>query len=158
MPFFHKGTVPEFRANTNNARCETTATSGAFKFALRDRPASPPTAICEWTGSTPKTKHAITMADGSPLFLAGLRGSHEWQGERTESYTMVMQDTAPGDDMHVFHDRQPVLLDRAGVATWVDTGAGYMSLLRGFPAEHLGGSAATRGRLGLIDIQDSRCA
>ena len=134
MPFYHKGPVKEFKAATNNARSETIATSGAFKFALKDRRCIiPATAICEWTGVTPKTKHAITMANGSPLFLAGLWGSHDWQGERTESYTMVMQETQPGDDMHVFHNRQPVFLDRAGAATWLNLAADYSVLLQGPP-------------------------
>ena len=75
----------------------------------------PAISICEWTGPQgSKTKHMITRADGAPLFLAGLWASHTWEDERTESYTMVMQDTAPGDDMHIFHNRQPVVLDPKG--------------------------------------------
>ena len=134
VPFFHKGPATAFKANTNNARCETMATSGAFKFALRDRRCIiPATAIYEWSGSTPKTKHLIAKADGAPLFMAGLWGSHDWQGERSESYTMVMQDTAPGDDMHRFHGRQPVFLDRAGAALWLDPASDHAPLLTGPP-------------------------
>ncbi len=36
--------------------------------------------------------------------------------------------------MHVFHNRQPVVLDRAGAATWLDCAADYTPLLRGPPA------------------------
>jgi len=70
---------------------------------------------------------------GGPLFLAGLWASHSHEGERTESYTMVMQETAPGDDMHVFHNRQPVVLNREGAATWLDCRADYAPLLKGPP-------------------------
>lgn len=63
------------------------ATKASFRDAVKSRRCIiPATAICEWTG--PKgtmTKHAITRADGGPLFLAGLWASHTWEGERTES-------------------------------------------------------------------------
>ena len=36
--------------------------------------------------------------------------------------------------MHVFHNRQPVVLDREGAATWLDCGADYAPLLKGPPA------------------------
>jgi putative SOS response-associated peptidase YedK len=77
------------------------------------------------------------LARTTPLFLAGLWASHTHEGERTESYTMVMQETAPVDDMHVFHNRQPVVLSREGAATWLDTGADYSGLLKGPPARTL---------------------
>lgn len=136
VPFFHKGPAKAWKFPTNNARSEEMATKASFRDCVKSRRCIiPATAICEWTG--PKgtmTKHAITRADGSPLFLAGLWASHSWEGDRTESYTMVMQDTAPGDDLHVFHNRQPVILDRAGAATWLDCGAEYRPLLKGPPA------------------------
>lgn len=91
----------------------------------------PATAICEWTGPTgSKTKHNITRADGQPLFLAGLWSHHTWEGERTDSYTMVMMDTAAGDDMHPFHNRQPVVLDRASARAWLDCGGDYVAVLK----------------------------
>jgi putative SOS response-associated peptidase YedK len=136
VPFFHKGPAKAWKFPTNNARSEEMATKASFRDALKSRRCIiPTTAICEWTG--PKgtmTKHAITRSDGAPLFLAGLWASHTWEGERTESYTMVMQDTAPGDDMHIFHNRQPVVLDREGAATWLDCSADYAGLLKGPPA------------------------
>jgi putative SOS response-associated peptidase YedK len=132
VPFFHKGEVKAWKAATNNCRSETMATSASFRDAVKARRCIiPADFICEWTGQTPKTKHAISMADGSPLFLAGLWASHTWEGERTESYTMVMQGTLPGDDMHAFHTRQPVFLDRAGAATWLDPRADFSVLLQG---------------------------
>jgi putative SOS response-associated peptidase YedK len=136
VPFFHKGPLKEWKAATNNCRSETMATSGSFREAVKARRCIiPATAICEWSGPQgSKTKHFIGKADGSPLYLAGLWASHTWEGERTESYTMVMQETLPGDDMHAFHTRQPVFLDRAGAATWINCGADYGGLLCGPPS------------------------
>ena len=135
VPFYHQGPVKTFKLATNNARSETMATSGTFKFSLKERRCIiPATAIYEYSGlKGSKTKHAISRADGAPLFLAGLWGAHVWEGETTESYTMVMQDAASGDDMHVFHNRQPVFLDRAGAATWLDLNSDYATLLQGPP-------------------------
>jgi putative SOS response-associated peptidase YedK len=135
VPFFHKGPVKAWKPQTNNARSEEMATKASFRDAVkRRRCVIPASAICEWSGPEGrKTKHFIKRADGGPLFLAGLWASHTWQDERTESYTMVMQDTLEGDDMHIFHNRQPVVLDREGVSTWLDCGADYAALLKGAP-------------------------
>jgi putative SOS response-associated peptidase YedK len=135
VPFYHKGPAKAFKLSTNNARSETMATSGTFKFSVKDkRCIIPASAIFEWTGEKgSKTKHAITAADGSPLFLAGLWARHKWEDETAESYTMVMQDTAPGDDMHVFHDRQPVFLDAASARKWLDLAADPMAAIKAPP-------------------------
>lgn len=136
VPFFHKGPAKGWKPQTNNARSEEMAAKPSFRDCVKSRRCIiPATAICEWSGPEGrKTKHMITRADGAPLFLAGLWAHHTWEGDRTESYTMVMQDTAPGDDMHVFHNRQPVVLDRAGVDTWLNCSADYSALLKGPPA------------------------
>jgi putative SOS response-associated peptidase YedK len=112
------------------------ATKSSFSDCVKSRRCIiPASAICEWTGPQgSKTKHLIAKADGSPLFLAGLWASHAWEDERADSYTMMMQATAPGDDMHLFHNRQPVFLDRAGAGTWLDCTADYAPLLTGPPA------------------------
>ena len=136
VPFFHKGAAKAWKFPTNNARSEEMATKASFRDCVKSRRCViPASTICEWSGPQgKKTRHAIAMADGSPLFLAGLWASHQWEDERTESYTMVMQEAAPGDDMHRFHNRQPVFLDRAGAATWLDCAADYGPLLKGPPA------------------------
>jgi putative SOS response-associated peptidase YedK len=135
VPFFHKGPAATWKAQTNNARCEDMASTPSFRDCVKARRCIiPATAICEWSGPQGrKTRHVIKRADGAPLFLAGLWAHHTWEGERTESYTMVMQETVEGDDMHVFHNRQPVVLDRAGAGTWLDCTADYAALLKGPP-------------------------
>ena len=132
VPFFHKGPAKAWKFPTNNCRSEEMATKASFRDCVKSRRCLiPATSICEWTGPTgAKTKHNITRADGQPLFLAGLWSHHTWEGERTDSYTMVMMDTAPGDDMHPFHNRQPVVLDRAAARTWLDCGGDYAAVLK----------------------------
>lgn len=135
VPFFHKGAAATWKFPTNNCRSEEMATKASFRDCVKSRRCLiPATGICEWTGPQGrKTRHTITRADGAPLFLAGLWSSHAWEGERTESYTMVMMETAPGDDMHPFHNRQPVVLDRERARTWLDCGAPYADVLRAPP-------------------------
>jgi putative SOS response-associated peptidase YedK len=95
-------------------------------------------AFTEWTGPVgSKTRHSITAADGGLLFAAGL-----WEDANPDegpliSYTMVMTSTADGDDMHRFHDRQPVLLDRERADTWLNLEADYGSIIRALPPRSL---------------------
>jgi putative SOS response-associated peptidase YedK len=132
VPWMHKGPARDWKWPTNNARSEEMAAKPSFRDSVRQRRCLiPARAICEWTGEKgSKTQHRISRADGHGLFLAGLWADHTWEGERTESYTMVMMDTAPGDDMHPFHNRQPVVLDPDGARAWMDLGADYAAVLR----------------------------
>jgi putative SOS response-associated peptidase YedK len=132
VPFFHKGPAKAWKFPTNNARSEEMAAKASFRDCVKSRRCIiPASAICEWTGPQgSKTKHFVTAARGGPLFLAGLWATHRWEGEETVSYTMVMQETAPGDDMHPFHNRQPVFLDAAGAGIWLDCAADYAAVLK----------------------------
>ena len=127
VPWMHKGPAKDWKFPTNNCRSEEMHAKPSFRDALKEkRCIIPATYFVEHTG--PKgsmTKHKISMADGSPLFLAGLWSRHSFEGETTESYTMVMQEAHDGDDMCPFHNRQPVFLDRQRAATWLDLAADY---------------------------------
>ena len=57
--------------------------------------------------------------------LTGLWASPTHEGETTGSDTTVMQDARDGDDMRPFHNRQPVFLDAARAAVWLDHDTGY---------------------------------
>lgn len=111
------------------------AAKPSFRDALKTRRCIiPVSGFCEYTGPKGRmTKHTITRAGGGPLFLAGLWASHGWEGERTESYTMVMMEAQPGDDMHPFHNRQPVALDPESARIWLDTSAFYQAILKAGP-------------------------
>jgi putative SOS response-associated peptidase YedK len=139
VPFFHKGPAKAWKMQTNNARSEDMAAKATFRHCVKSRRCIiPASAICEWSGpERGKTKHFIKRVDGAPLFLAGLWARHEWEGEETLSYTMVMQDTREGDDMHALHNRQPVFLDKHAATAWLDCGGSYLPLLQGPPAGSL---------------------
>ncbi len=135
VPFFHKGPAKTWKFPTNNCRSEEMATKASFRDALKSkRCVIPVTGFCESTGPRGKmTKHLITRAGGGPLFLAGLWASHVWEGERTDSYTMLMMEAEDGDDMRPFHNRQPIALDREGARTWLDLAGPYQPVLRAVP-------------------------
>lgn len=135
VPFNHKGPLKAVKFPMNNARSETMATKWPFREAVqRRRCVIPMTSFTEWTGPAgSKTRHTITAADGGMLFAAGL-----WEDSNPDegpliSYTMVMTATSEGDDMQPFHDRQPVLLDRARAATWLDLSAEYGPINNALP-------------------------
>jgi putative SOS response-associated peptidase YedK len=135
VPAHHKGPAKAWSKSTHNCRSETMWTLPAFRDSLaKQRCIIPATAFYEHTG--PKgsmTRHAISMANGGVLFLAGLWARQVWEGEATESYTMIMQDAREGDDMRPFHDRQPVFLDRERAARWLNLSASYRPLITSPP-------------------------
>lgn len=135
VPWTHKGPLKTIKFPCNNARSETMATKWPFKEATaRRRCVIPMTDFTEWTGPAgSKTRHSITAAGGGLLFAAGL-----WEDSNPEegplvSYTMVMTSTQPGDDMHPFHDRQPVLLDRKRATIWLDLESDFKPILTALP-------------------------
>lgn len=131
VPFFHKGPPKAWKSSTNNCRSEEMHEKATFRQILKEkRCIIPADYFVEHTG--PKgamTKHKIGHADGSPLFLAGLWARHTWEGETTESYTMLMQPANDEDDMRPFHNRQPVFLDRDSARVWLDLSADYRPIL-----------------------------
>jgi putative SOS response-associated peptidase YedK len=139
VPWMHKGLAKDWKASTNNCRSEEMASKASFRDALKEkRCIIPATAFYEHTGPQGKmTKHAITPAAGGLHFLGGLWSRHSWEGETTESYTMLMQAAVDGDDMRPFHNRQPVFLDRETAGIWLDPRQDYMPLLKSPPKGHL---------------------
>lgn len=121
-PFFHKAGLKAWKASTNNCRSETMATSPAFRDAFkRRRCLIPATSFTEWTGPKgSKTAHAISRRDGGVLFFAGLWDCCETDDGLVDNYTMVMIPAAGEDDVAPFHNRQPVTLERATAAIWLD--------------------------------------
>lgn len=132
VPFFHKGAAATWKFPTNNCRSEEMHAKPSFRDALKSkRCAILVSDFSEWTGPKGgKTRHYIRRADGAPLFLAGLWASHTHEGERTDSYSMVMMEAAEGDDMHPFHNHQPVVLDREAAAVWLNLEADYRDVLK----------------------------
>lgn len=139
IPFFHKGSARDWKIQTNNCRSEGMATASSFRDALkRRRCIIPVSTFVEHTGPKGKmTKHRISAASGSSLFLAGLWSRADLTEGPVESYTMVTQAVRPGDDMQPFHDRQPVFLDAESARTWLDLSADYTAVLKSPPPGYL---------------------
>lgn len=131
----HKGPLKAIRATANNCRSETMASKWPFIEAFRRRRCVIPlTGFTEWTGPEGrKTAHAITATDHGLLWAAGLWNETVCEDGLVTSYTMVMTDVQPEDDMDGFHDRQPVFLDRVTASTWLDVGADPAPILKALP-------------------------
>ena len=134
VPFFSKAIDRRFLCT--NARSETVATTPSYRDPFkRRRCLIPADGYYEWTGEKgKKTKWLFTRTDGRPMMFPGLWDSAtvpnaEGEPERLESFTMLT--CAPGPDQANYHDRQPVILERADWGTWLDLGADVTGLLKG---------------------------
>lgn len=132
VPFFSKAIDRRFLCT--NARAETVATTASYRDPFkRRRCLIPADGYYEWTGEKgKKTKWLFTRADGRPMMFPGLWDSATIDGDRLESFTMLT--CAPGPDQANYHDRQPVILERADWATWLDLSADVSGLLKGSAA------------------------
>lgn len=121
IPWWHKGTVKDFKLTTFNARAETVATARAFKGPFEKRRCLiPADGWYEWTGPKgEKQKWYFTPRDGKPICFAGLwdRCKTTDAGE-VESCTIVTQPA--GAELNACHDRAPVVLSQADWKTWLE--------------------------------------
>ncbi len=131
VPWWHKGTLRDFKLATFNARSETLATSRTFRDAFaRRRCLVPAEGWTEFTGTKGNKTRWHVWPRGEDWFcFAGL-----WDRCRTtdagtvDSFTIVMRDPAPPLDR--FHGRQPVVLRVEDWATWLDPSADARPLWR----------------------------
>jgi len=123
-----------------NARSESVASNGYFKFAYRWRRALMPIdGFFEWrdilgTGKN-KQPYAIAMADGTPFCLAAVWET--WRSPAGEDFrTFAVLTCEPNAMMAKIHDRMPVILHRKDYARWLSAAEEDLSdLLAPFPAE-----------------------
>ena len=144
VPFFHKGAVNDWKAMCTNARAETIDTTATFREAYkRRRCIVPATHFFEWkkleleNPKGPKQKMRITAAGREAFYFAGLWDrAHPSDVEGVlESFTLAT--CAPGPDMAEIHNRQPVILDAAGAAKWLELDGPSKALLHAGPAGEL---------------------
>jgi putative SOS response-associated peptidase YedK len=126
-----------------NARCETVATNGYFKFPYANsRALMPIDGFFEWkdiygTGKN-KQAHAIAMADGSPFCLAAIWETWRNPVTREDFRTFAILTCEPNSMMADIHDRMPVILNRADYRRWLDPEEkDPRDLLKPFPAEQM---------------------
>ena len=145
VAWWHKGALKEFKLATFNTRSETVATSRTFRDSFKQRRCLVPAdGWYEWTGEKgAKTKWLFTPKGNAPICFAGLwdRCTTADAGE-VESFTLVTQPLNP--ELLAYHDRAPVVLQKADWATWLDLDADVRPLLgveaaAGFDVAHVSG-------------------
>jgi putative SOS response-associated peptidase YedK len=119
IPRFAKD--PSIGARMINARAETVATSGAFRYAfVHHRCLVPLNGFYEWRRTTSgKVPHHVGMPDGRPFALAGIY--ERWRapdGEPVASVAIVTTDASAG--VRDIHDRMPVIVPPEEYARWLD--------------------------------------
>ena len=130
VPWWHKGTVKEFKLATFNARSETVATSRTFRDAFKQRRCLVAAeGWYEWTAEKgQKTKWRFTPKDDAPICLAGVWDRCKTAGAgEVESFTIITQPA--GSTLNVYHDRAPVVLQQRDWRAWLDLDADPRLLL-----------------------------
>lgn len=138
VPFWSKDAKIAY--STINAKCETCATSPAFREALKSRRCLVPAdGFYEWQKLDAKTKqpYAIGLKDGAPLAFAGLWETwmDKTTGQPLETYTIIT--TEPNELTAPIHNRMPVILAPRDYQRWMaaaDPAQLPVDLLRPFDA------------------------
>jgi len=102
-----------------NARSETISEKVTFREAIANRRCVLPAAgFFEWSGSkAPKTKHHITLADSSEMYLAGCYSVFNTPGGEERRFVIVT--TEPTPQLAAIHNRMPVTLHPDEVQSWL---------------------------------------
>ncbi len=123
-----------------NARGETVAEKSAFRSAFKKRRCLVPiSGFYEWQLVGPKLKQPwhITRVNRQPMAISGIYEVCDRSDiGHVESCCMIT--TEPNEVMAQFHDRMPVILDRADWDVWLDPQVppdALQSLIRPCPAE-----------------------
>ena len=98
----------------------------------------------EFTGTkSPKRRWRFTRAGQDWFCIAGFLGrGRTAEGEEVEAFAMLT--TEPGPDFAPYHNRQPVIIERAAWAAWLDPAGPAAPLLRPLPAGSLEVAEAPR--------------
>jgi len=134
-----KAWMAQLRGNPlTNARAETVATTSTFRDAYAARRCLvPATNYFEWTTDPdrPKGKKLMwrfTVPAQRVFAFPGLWDHAETADGPVDSFTLLT--TAPGPDQAPYHNRQPVILQRAQWSDWLNPANDMASLFKGSPA------------------------
>jgi putative SOS response-associated peptidase YedK len=132
VPFFHKGPLKAKRYLCTNARCETVATTAAFREPFKRRRCLVPACYYfEWTGEKgSKVKWKFT--DQAWFCMPGLWDRAETADGPIESFTLLT--CGAGSDCEICHDRQPVVLRRERWTDWLNPTVDLAHALAPLPA------------------------
>jgi putative SOS response-associated peptidase YedK len=125
VPWFHKGSLKDWKATTFNARAETVASARAFRDSFkRRRCLVPADGWYEWMGPHPdnakrKQPWLFEAAAREPMMFAGLWDRCETADQgAVDSFTIVTQPA--GAPLNGYHDRAPVVLFGQEWRRWLD--------------------------------------
>ena len=124
-----------------NARSETVATSGMFRFAFGKRRCLVPAGVFyEWKvieGTKQKQPYAVGRPDGQLMALAGIWEAYEEAGEPVVR-TFALITTVANEEMREVHHRMPVLVNEQDWPVWLGETAGNpLTLLKPAPNRSL---------------------
>lgn len=141
IPFWAKD--PKIGSQMINARSETVHEKPAFRQAIKFRRCIIPAGgFYEWLRSGDKKQpYYIRMADGSPMFFAGLWEQWKSVGDENFLETFTILTTASNDLVAPLHDRMPVILRPGDCTLWLSHSMHDPEQLRGmyqpFPSNQL---------------------
>lgn len=126
LELMHWGLVPSWAKDTKyaarmiNARAETLAEKPSFSPLLeRHRCIIMVSGFYEWQREgAARTPYKVERGDRAPMLLAGLWAHNDRLG--IESYAVIT--TAAPLSFAPIHDRAPVILERADITTWLESG------------------------------------
>lgn len=121
IPWFHKGTVKEWKLTTFNARAESVATARTYRDSFtRRRCLIAADGWYEWTGTKgAKSPWLFEPLSGEPIAFASLWDRCDTTDAGSiESCTIVTQPA--GAPLNGYHDRAPVVLFQKDWARWLD--------------------------------------
>lgn len=120
IPYWAKDATISRR--TINARCETAATTPAFRTALeRRRCIVPASGFFEWKGMAGrKLPYWLHPADGAPMDMAGVWESWRPAPDAPPVRTFAILTTAANRDVATLHDRMPLLVRPGDRDAWLD--------------------------------------
>jgi putative SOS response-associated peptidase YedK len=134
-----KAWTAQLRGNPlTNARSETVATTNTFRDAYTTRRCLvPATNYFEWTTDPErpngkKLMWKFTIPEQEVFAFPGLWDHADTADGPIASFTLLT--SAPGLDQAPYHNRQPVILEQAHWADWLDTRNDMASSFHGSPA------------------------
>lgn len=133
IPFYHKGSVKDWKATTFNARAETVVTSPTYRDSFkRRRCLIVADGWYEWSGPRPdqpkrKQPWLFSVRRAEPMMFAGIWDLCLTTDGEVESFTVITQPA--GSPLNIYHDRAPVALFGKDWGRWLNPAADVSDLL-----------------------------
>jgi putative SOS response-associated peptidase YedK len=120
IPRWFRKTLKEWSATSFNARVETVETSASFRDAYRNgRAVQPAAGFYEWSKREGKTTpYYIHPADNAPVLSFAALWTEVDLPDFKGLTCAILTEPASAKFVNI-HDRQPVMLDREGMAAWL---------------------------------------